>query len=616
MRGIATLFVLCAGCAEAATLPDAGVDAPPLPPDAQVDAPPDATPTSPGFFVDDVAADFAGGTFVGAVLEAFDAIGPAAYYTGGLRVRASDTGVFTDAAATTWAQVEAMTFTAAVAPTTTLAPSWGSGTPAGLGLTSGDDFTLALDGDVYLEAGSWTFHVLADNHAFLELAPAGIPTFSRVLSATWPTEASGVYVAPTTGWYQLRLALAEQTGDAQLRVQVTGPTVPVRANLSRHRTRFAASGLTGLYAAGFDDSLLLGDHQATIDATAPGGAAWNAGAPAGLGITGGDDFSVRWAGQLRLDEDGAYRFRYVSDDGQRLWIDGVPVLDFWDDAAHDETSAPITLDRGWHDVVIDHSESTGAAQAFLGIAAGPELIAATLPVERLRPVVTRGERYDTGVDRADRAIPDLGQVEATITIDAPPGAKVHGLDVGWTFDHPYHPDLQIRLIAPDGSVTLLRDNVAGAGTVTQRLHSGALDQASASGVWRLRVTDTVSLDTGWLRDFQLTVHHRAGHPSIVPAAAYDSVVHDLGDQLTAYQRLSWRPRLAPGTAIRVYARTGDTAQAVAAAPWSAPIVDPDAGAPPVIARRFFQYRIELDSDGDGSALVDWVRLDYATSEVP
>ncbi len=619
VRRLVGLMLACAGwagCANATYEPDAGVGG-----DARIDAVrPDAAPDAalaPGFFLDDNAADFAGATLAGTVVEDFGAVAPAAYYTGGLKLVASDTGVFADAVTATWAQVAAMPITASIAPARTLTSNWGSGTPGGLGLTAADDLTMIYTGEVLLEAGTWNFFVLADDHAFLELAPIGSTTFNRVLSANWPTEATGSFVAPTTGWYPVRLAHAEQAGSIQLAVQVTGPGVAARQPLSRQRLRFLASGLTGLTVAGFDDGRLLGDVTSSIDRVAPGGVNWNNGRPADLGITLADDFSVRWAGQLRVDVGGPFTFRYVSDDGQRLWVDGVRVLDHWDETTHDTMTAPIELTPGWHDLAIDVNEAAGVAQAFLGVVTGPELVGATLPLARLRPVETRLERYDTGVDHVDHPIPDVGQVEAAIAIDAPAGAKAAGVEVGWTFDHSYQGDLEISLVAPDGTVVLLRDNAGGGagGTVSEHLYTAALDGATAAGAWKLRVRDTVSVDTGTLRDVTLTVHHHTGAPPIPVAAVFESAVKDLGPTVTAYSDFSWSARREPGTAVRLLARSGDSEAAVRTAAWSTPMVDPDAGAPAVAPRRYFQYRIELDSDGDRSAIVDWVRLDL-TEEVP
>ena len=87
----------------------------------------------------------------------------------------------------------------------------------------------------------------------------------------------------------------------------------------------------------------------------------------------------------------------------------------------------------------------GDAAATLSVVSGPDLVGASLPPGRLRPVEARSERQDSGADRTDRAIPDLGQVDSTVTIDAPPGAKTHGVDVSWTFDHSYRGDLELIL---------------------------------------------------------------------------------------------------------------------------------------------------------------------------
>ncbi len=617
MRRNLLWLLFAGGCANAQSTPDAAPPDAPAPdaevPDAEV---PDAT-TAAGMFLDDSATDFAGGTLDTAVIETWGAVAPRAYYTGALRVRASDTGTFTNAAAANWSQVEAMPATSRRAPGRSMGTSWGTSFPAGLGLSSGDDFTLLYDGEIYLEAGLWTFYLSADDHAFLEMAQAGSATFSRVISMNAPTEVQGNFVAMTTGWYPIRLAFCEQTSSAALDLDLSGPGVGGRTSVTRQRLRFPASGMTGMAMAGFDDGHLLGDQQATIDAAAPAGTDWAAGLPADLGVTSADDFAVRWSGQLLVDTDGDYTFRYVTDDGQRLWIDGELLLDTLDDATHDATTSALHLDPGWHDLVVDHTEHVGGAQAFLGVTTGPAFVGPSLPVDHLRPVEARSERFDSGVDRTDRAIADLGQVESSIAIDAPAGAKTHGVDVGWTFTHGYQGDLEITLIAPDGSYTMVRDHTGGAasGSVTERVHVTGLDEANANGVWKLRVHDTVSLHTGTLTDFQITVHYDAGTPPIAPAATYDSTVKDLGPAVTAYESLSWSARLGPGSAVRVYARSADSPDTIVDEAWSDPIIDPDAGAPPVAARRYFQYRIELLSDGDGAAMVDWIRLD-TLEEVP
>ena len=46
-----------------------------------------------------------------------------------------------------------------------------------------------------------------------------------------------------------------------------------------------------------------------------------------------DNFSARWSGSVQATTTGNYRFRTVSDDGVRLWINNVLVVDNWTDQA-------------------------------------------------------------------------------------------------------------------------------------------------------------------------------------------------------------------------------------------------------------------------------------------
>lgn len=75
---------------------------------------------------------------------------------------------------------------------------------------------------------------------------------------------------------------------------------------------------------------------------------------------GPDTFSARWTGKVMCDFAEDYEFRTFSDDGVRLWIDGVLVIDNW--TGHPPTyddSAPIPMTAGKHDVVLDFREDFG-----------------------------------------------------------------------------------------------------------------------------------------------------------------------------------------------------------------------------------------------------------------
>ncbi|MCC7000451.1 MAG: proprotein convertase P-domain-containing protein [Deltaproteobacteria bacterium] len=592
-----------------AALPDARVI------DAQaIDAAPDSS--TPRQITDDTAAEFAGGTLTAAVIEPYGAIAPQAYFTGGLLLSASDSGQTGDAAAATWAMVQAFTATGKQSAMRSTDQDFGTAMPAGLGLTSGDSFTVWSEGEIFLEAGTWTFNQLCDDHAFLELAPPG-GAFARVVSTNWMAEGSGSFVAATTGWYALRAAYSEDTGGFLWRLRMSGPGFAGPAVIPAHRLRFRADNVDGLWQGGWDELGLMGAHGATIDDQTAASADYGAGMPADLGITAAEQFSLRWAGQFRLDATGAYTFGLSTDDGQRLWIDGAPVAaaTAWDLTTHASTTGTMNLSAGWHDLVVDQQENTGGAAARFTVASGPELAGMALPAARTRPVVARGERVVSAVDPTDRAVPDVGMVDSTFTIDAPPGAVVKGLEVGWTFTHAFCSDIEIRVVAPDGTVLLVRDDEGGTGscTVTEREFHTGLDGKPAAGLWRLRVNDDFSADLGTLQDALLTVHHDGAQPPIALTSAYESAVKDLGPTVASFGNVEWFPRVPAGSSVAVKVRSGATAAACQAATWSAALTDPAGSANPAPPAQFVQYRVELTSNGDAAPSVDAVRLRYTVS---
>jgi hypothetical protein len=85
---------------------------------------------------------------------------------------------------------------------------------------------------------------------------------------------------------------------------------------------------------------------------------WGQGAPASQMPV--DNFSARWTRTLSFDE-GAYRFSARVDDGIKVWVDGLLIIDAW------RTGAPITyagyiwLSGGPHAVKVEYFEATGGA---------------------------------------------------------------------------------------------------------------------------------------------------------------------------------------------------------------------------------------------------------------
>ncbi len=152
---------------------------------------------------------------------------------------------------------------------------------------------------------------------------------------------------------------------------------------------------------------------------------WGSGAPAS-GIN-ADDFAVRWDGMLEAPQSGNYIFSTQSDDGVRLWINGVLRIDNW--TQHSPTwndSVSISLNAGQRYAVrMEMFERGGGAVARLywrkpsDIAAGiarnvipqaqlfsqvsPTVVAVVQPCGDLRTVRVTFSRPMTGGNGGDSA---------------------------------------------------------------------------------------------------------------------------------------------------------------------------------------------------------------------
>jgi hypothetical protein len=79
----------------------------------------------------------------------------------------------------------------------------------------------------------------------------------------------------------------------------------------------------------------------------------------------GDDFAIRWQGGLYVETTGDYVLYLGADDGQRLFVDGVLVVDLWSDHGLLYVPAPLSLVAGWHTLEVHMYENGGGAAAIL-----------------------------------------------------------------------------------------------------------------------------------------------------------------------------------------------------------------------------------------------------------
>ena len=91
---------------------------------------------------------------------------------------------------------------------------------------------------------------------------------------------------------------------------------------------------------------------------------WGTGSPAS--VIGSDNFSVRWSGQVQPLYSETYTFTTASDDGIRLWVNGVQIINNWTGHSLTNDTGTISLVAGVkYDIVLEYYEGTGQAVAKL-----------------------------------------------------------------------------------------------------------------------------------------------------------------------------------------------------------------------------------------------------------
>jgi hypothetical protein len=126
-----------------------------------------------------------------------------------------------------------------------------------------------------------------------------------------------------------------------------------------------------------------------------------------------NDFSARWTGELTVDLTDSYIFAVTANNGFRLWVDGRPVIEDWDNGTTDtRQSGPIPLTAGQtYSLRMDYYEGadTALAQLFWQSAIQDRQDA------RAREIVPRGA---LGLPvKAHSPVPANGAVETAWSLD-------------------------------------------------------------------------------------------------------------------------------------------------------------------------------------------------------
>lgn len=550
--------------------------------------------------VDDSHDDFAAGACSECVATPWNTIEPAAFVLGGLHARGYLGAVIADA--DSYDDVVAKLPALAGESYRQLPANFrGVDRPRGLGLAGNTDYTVLYDGEILLPGGTSTLELDADDHAIVQVALDG-HTFGPPL-LTVNRIASQPLAVARAGWYPIRVAYAQNGGDSRFLLSLIESDTTRRA-IDATRLRARVTDAPGVIAFGFDGQAFATARGET--ALAGPASAFGIGAPPFDLAMRSDFFSLRYAGQLRVDAEGDYELAVDigsdADDGFRLWIDHDIVASYWA-GLPDQRTVTMHLAAGWHDLIVDYSEARGNAQLAVTLAGAP------IDPAHLRPAIAGGLLATFADTQTIQTIPDNSQLVIDLPIDGGDQMLIDAVDYGFR-------------IANQDMATLDVD-LFDCGLVAQRLTTAAQPQTfyysadkrcigkKPSPTWKLRFADTAFgngpfIGLGTVTDYGLGVtFHGGDRMPFAPQLTYISAPKP-APGLTRVQRVTVDGALA-GASYNVSVRAADDETALAAAPWQ-----PIGNAPIALAGELVQYEIDVAGDGWIYPAIDKVTIDYST----
>jgi N-acetylneuraminic acid mutarotase len=219
---------------------------------------------------------------------------------------------------------------------------WGAGSPDP-GIPNVDGFSARWTRTLTLAAGTYRFVTYTDDGARLKVD--GVTVIDHFVAQS-PTEWQAD-VPLSAGDHTIVMEYFENTGDALARLSYSTIQTDVSPGTWKGEY-FTNTTLSG------SPLLVRGDPTIDFD--------WGAGAPAPSFPS--NSFSVRWSRTLTLSA-GNYRFATYTDDGVRLKIDGVTVIDQFVTQPPTAYQYDTTLAAGDHTVVMEYFEGFGNALAKL-----------------------------------------------------------------------------------------------------------------------------------------------------------------------------------------------------------------------------------------------------------
>ncbi len=559
--------------------------------------------------VADTAEELGTGTVSDGVIAATGRIEPDAFVLGGLHARAFPGDLVTDNDTYDSAVAKTVALTAAGAGYRQVPTDWAADRPRGLGLVSSANFTILYGGEILLPLGTIQLEIDASERAIVQVAldRANPAAFGEKLFAH--NEVASIELVVTEpGWYPIRAAYSEGGSDANLVMTIIEG--PARTTVGADRLRARVTAAPGLVVFGFDGQGFITDRGETARPTVND--AFGVGAPPfdlGQQI---DRFSLRYAGQLRIDTAGAYTFTgnvgIDTNDGFRLWIDREPRAYRW-------MSMPLTpsvtldLEPGWHDFLVDHADEIGNAQIAITMM-GPDAPAGG-PIDpaRLRPAVRFGNTF-TYFETLAKPLPDLMQTLVPLPLPGDTRTVIDALDYGLRIENQQMSSLVAELVDCNGTKPLTLATTPGYFYFSANLTCRGKPTKPVFP-YQFRLTDTIAGNTGFVgngqtRDYGISaLYHGGDRLPFATVVRYESAIVATpgGLRIAALRAIG----ALDGAVVEVAVRTGLDAASVAAAPWT--VIAPEL-TDEIAASEYAQYRVVMITDGWRYPAVDKLELDY------
>jgi len=211
---------------------------------------------------------------------------------------------------------------------------WGTGSP--IADVPADNFAVRWVRNVNFEAGTYRFTAFADDGIVVRID--GTPIIDQWHIASGITYVKDISLSQ--GVHEVRVRYYETTGTAKVKVSWTkvGATGPWAAKY------FNNKDLSG------DPALTRNDNAINFD--------WGGGSPAT--VIAADNFSAEWNGDFAFAA-GTYRFTATVDDGIRVYLDNVLIIDEWHLTSVRTYFAELSVSAGTHHVKVQYFENNGQA---------------------------------------------------------------------------------------------------------------------------------------------------------------------------------------------------------------------------------------------------------------